>query len=75
VSVNGRVWGVNAANMVWTRNGVSGSWFAIDGAFKKITVGIDGRVWAINEADQIWTHPGINGAWRIINGVEYKSFD
>ena len=55
--------------MVWTRNGVSGSWFAIDGAFKKITVGIDGRVWAINEADQIWTHPGINGAWRIINGA------
>lgn len=68
VGVDGRVWGVNKADQIWTRPGVDGAWQLIDGALKQIAVGIDGRVWGVNSADQIWTRPGVDGAWQLIDG-------
>ena len=68
VGADGRVWGVNSADQIWTRAGVDGTWQLIDGALKQIAVGVDGRVWGVNSADQIWTRPGVDGAWQLIDG-------
>jgi hypothetical protein len=49
--IDGRIWGVNSADQIWTRNGINGQWQLIEGALKWISVGIDGRVWGVNKAD------------------------
>ncbi len=54
---SGRIWGVNAADQIFTRPGVDGTWQRIDGLLKNICVAQDGRVWGINSEDQIFTRP------------------
>lgn len=68
VGADGRVWGVNSADDIWTRDGVNGTWVQIDGKLKHISVGFDGRVWGVNSADDIWTRDGVNGNWQHIPG-------
>ena len=68
VGIEGRVWGVNSADQIWTRPGVNGTWQLIEGALKWVSVGIDGRVWGVNSADQIYTRLGVNSTWQLIEG-------
>lgn len=49
--MDGRVWGVNEFNQIFTRPGVDGGWLQVDGSLRYITAGLDGRIWGINAAD------------------------
>lgn len=40
VGIDGRVWGVNAADQIYTKPGVEGAWQRIDGSLKQISVGV-----------------------------------
>ncbi len=48
VGTDGRIWGVNPDNQIFTRTGVEGEWKQIDGWLSQIAVGFDGRVWGVN---------------------------
>lgn len=64
----GRVWGVNGANQIFTRDEISGQWIQVAGGLKQIDVAANGRVWGVNDADQIFTRDGLTGQWQNIAG-------
>jgi hypothetical protein len=66
---DGRIWGVDGANQVWTVGALNGTWQLKDGSLKQVAVGSDGRVWGINNADQVFTRAGVSGSWQPISGT------
>lgn len=51
VGFDGRIWGVNSSDQIWTRPGVNGPWQKIDGSLKHVSVANNGRVWGVNSSN------------------------
>ncbi len=68
VGADGRVWGVNSKDQIYTREGVNGTWRQIEGNLKQVHVSASGRVWGVNSINDIYTRPGVEGTWQKIPG-------
>ncbi len=64
------IWITNAANEIFYRSGIEGSWTKIDGLAHTIDVSVDGNPWVINKNNQIYRRiNGVNGYWSRQNGA------
>jgi hypothetical protein len=52
VASDGTVWGVNANDMIYRRDG--NYWTQIPGRLKQISVGSSSRVWGVNANNEIY---------------------
>jgi hypothetical protein len=50
VGYNGRLWGINTANQIITREGINGTWIIIDGGdnYKQVIATVNGNIMAVN---------------------------
>lgn len=64
VNANGEVWGVNADDEIFRRNG--DGWELMPGRLKHVSVGQDGAVWGVNAFDEIFRRDG--DGWTLIPG-------
>jgi len=65
VAVGQHIWGVNAQDMVFRRDGPS--WTRVEGALKQISAAADGSVYGVNASQEIWRHD--NGRWSKLDGA------
>jgi Tectonin domain len=63
-SADGTVWGCNASNQIYRRDGAA--WTRISGALKQISVGRSGVVWGVNASDKIYRWNGTG--WTQVAG-------
>src|SRR5690554_4049768 len=65
VAADGTVWGVNAADQIYRRDG--NAWTRISGALKQVSVGSASQVWGVNAADKIYRWNG--SSWTQVSGA------
>jgi hypothetical protein len=65
VGQDGTVWGVNANDEIFRRDG--SSWTRIAGALKQISVGDAGDIWGVNRNDEIFRRTG--NTWTRVAGA------
>ncbi len=65
VGNDGTVWGVNAGDDIFRRNG--NAWERVSGALKQISVGNAANVWGVNRNDNIFRWNG--SSWTRISGA------
>jgi len=65
VAVGQHVWGVNAQDMVFRRDGAA--WTRVEGALKRICAAADGSVYGVNATQEIWKFE--NGHWVKLDGA------
>ena len=64
VAADGTVWGVNAANQIFRRDGAA--WTRMPGALKQVSVGAQNAVWGVNSTDAVFRWNG--AAWDKMPG-------
>ena len=65
VGQDGTVWGVNANDEIFRRDG--NAWQRIAGSLKQISVGDAGDIWGVNRNDEIFRRDG--NAWTRVSGA------
>jgi len=63
-AADGQVWGCNAANQIFRRDGAV--WTRVSGALKQISVGGAGLVWGVNASGKIYRRSG--NTWSQVPG-------
>ncbi|MCK6211640.1 hypothetical protein KZX45_13910 [Georgenia sp. EYE_87] len=65
VGADGTVWGVNASDKIYRRDG--NAWTQVSGALKQISVGNAANVWGVNKDDKIYRRTG--DTWTRVPGA------
>ena len=69
-AADGQVWGCNAAQQIFRRDG--SSWTRISGALNQVSVGGSGLVWGVNASDKVFRWNG-NGWTQVAGSLRHVS--
>jgi len=65
---SGRVWGINAADQIFTKGPNDANFVSVPGALTHLDVDELGNVWGLNSNDDIFKREGLAGSWINVPG-------
>lgn len=69
VGLDGAVWGINAAGLIYRYDSTSHSWVQAPGSLAQIAVGGNGSVWGLNAGGLIYRWDPNTQNWTPVNGA------